>query len=403
MSNISEQILQAVEIIADKKIEELQFDKTIKAKIYSIVDLDTGEYKVRYNGNIFSAFANDLKQTYKIDEWVYVNVPEGNFSDKKLIMSVVSKQSLTQSQLTSLQNSILEISPEFSQLYGGIYNPSTKYGVIAGAPRDNENSRNYIYKGPDTFQAEGFHGLFQQYSNNYELIRIQASFSTQFYALHSKGNYGLEIEFYAKGNNIVSYKLDLNSFNGDPYRLSVASPQSTIIKVQKNYLLGLKSIKLFEEDFEYDRLVKNGQVTNEFNTEYPNIFVQDISLQYVEQRDLSDTSYYLTIAAPRGIAFTSNISTLDLKGRLIYMGKDIMDDKCKCQWYIRDLSVMIGEDVYDKEVGFGWRPLDVTEDTLSLDASQVIYSQRYKLKVYYGEEPVVLFAETEVFNHNNII
>lgn len=402
MNAISEQILQAAEIIANEKIEKLQFDKTVQAKVYGVVNLDTGEYKVRYNGNIFSAYSNDLKQTYKTNDWVYVNVPEGDFSGKKFIVSLVSGQSLTQSQLTSLKNSIFEISPDFSQLYGGLYDTSKKHGVIAGAPRSSDDSHDYIYQGPNTFQSNGFHGLFQQYANKYELIRIQASFSTQFYALHSKGNYGIEVEFYAKGNDIVSYKLDLNAFNGDPYRLSVASPQSIIVKIQKGYLLGLKSIKLFEEDFEYDRLVKNGQVTNELNTTEPNIFVQDISLQYVDIKDLSDTNYYLMIAAPRGIAFTSTVSSLDLQGRLVYMGKDIMDDKCKCQWYKRDLNIMIGEEDYDKEVGFGWRAIPgETSKVLSLNTSDVIHSQKYKLKVYYGEEPIVLLAEIEIFNNNN--
>lgn len=402
MNYISEQILQAAEILADEKIKQLKFDKTVQAKIYSVVDLDIGEYKVKYNGNIFSAFANDLNQTYKVEDWVYLNVPEGDFSGKKIIISQVTKKSLSQSQLTSLKNSIFEISPEFSQLYGGIYESKDRYGVIAGVPKNSENSRNYIYKGPETFQSTGFHGLFQQYSNNYELIKIEASFSTQFYMLHNKGNYGLEIEFYSKGDDIVSYRLDLNAFNGDPYRLSVASPQSTIIKVQKNYLLGLKSIKLFEEDFEYDRYVKNGQITNESNMTEPNIFVQDINLHYVDQKDLSDTNYYLMIAAPRGIAFTSNISSLDLQARLIYMGEDIIDKKSKCQWYERDLTVMIGEESYDKEVGFGWKAIEGATDTiLSIDSSKVIHSKKYKLKVYYGEQPVVLFAEIEVFNHNN--
>lgn len=400
MNTISEQILQAADILAEEKVKQLKFDKTVQAKVYSIINLDTGEYKVRYNGNIFSAFANDLTQTYKIDDWVYVNIPEGDFSGKKLIMSLVSKQSLSQSQLTSLKNSIFEISPEFSQLYGGLYDTNKRYGVIAGAPRSSDNSREYIYRGPETFQSSGFHGLFQQYANNYELIRIQASFSTQFYSLHNKGNYGIEVEFYAKGDDVVSYKLDLNSFNGDPYRLSVASPQSTIIKVQKNYLLGLKSIKLFEEDFEYDKLVRDGKITDELNTTDPNIFVQDISLQYVDQKDLTDTNYYLIIAAPRGIAFTSNISSLDLQGRLVYMGKDIMDSNCKCKWFVRDLTVMIGEEDYDKEAGFGWRPLSQTSSSLSLVANDVPHEQRYKLLVTYNET-VSLSAEIEVFNHNS--
>ena len=95
MNSISEQLLQAVEIVVDEKISKLEYDKTIQGKIYSIVNLDTGEYKVRYNGNIFSAFAADITKTYKVDDKVYINVPEGDFSGRKVIVSKVSDQSLS--------------------------------------------------------------------------------------------------------------------------------------------------------------------------------------------------------------------------------------------------------------------------------------------------------------------
>lgn len=403
MNSLTEQILQAVEIVADEKISKLEYDKTIRATIFSIVNLDTGEYKVRYNGNIFSAFATDLKATYKIDDSVYVIVPEGKFSNKKMITGLVTNQSLNSSQLTQLQNSIFEKSPDFNQLYGGLYDSNASYGVIAGVPYGEPNSYNNIYKGPSSFSSSGFHGLFQQYANNYELIRIKASFLTQFHSVHSKGNYGLEVQFYAKGKDntvdTVSYKLDLNSFNGDPYHLSVYSPQWAVIKVQKNYLLGFKGVRLFEEDFEYDRIIENGQITDKQNTTNPNIFVKDISIQYVEQIDLSDTNYHLIISAPKGIALTANISTLDLTGRLIYQGKDIMDSNCKCKWFVRDLTVMIGSEEYDKRAGFGWRPLNQTASSITIDETDVRHQQRYKLIVDYNN--VVCIAEIEVFNHTS--
>lgn len=406
MNEISEQLLQAMDIIAEEKVSQLQFDKTIQATIYGVVNLDTGEYKVQYKGNIFSVFASDLTETYKVDDAVYVTVPQGNFSFKKFIIGLVSSKSLNQNQLTDLQNSIFEISPTFDLLYGGAYDREAPYGVIAGAPTESANGHAYIYEGPNEYSSNDYHGLFQQYASKYDLIRVQANFLTQFYDIHNKGNYGLELEFFAKDNekdfSVVFFRLDLNSFNGDPYNLNVYSPQYVILKVQKNYLLGLKSIKLFEEDFEYDKLVKDGKVTDEENKENPNIFVKDIEVQFVEQKNLSDTAYYLTIAAPKGIAFSQNVSSsLDLVGRLIYQGKDIMSEsKCQCQWFVRDLTVMIGDSNYDKTAGFGWRPLLETSSTLSLVPSDVFYQQKYKLLVTYNET-VSLQAEIEIFNNKN--
>lgn len=401
MNNISEQLLQAIDILTDEKVSKLQYDKTIQATIYRIENVDEGEYKVRYNGNIFSAYSSDLSKTYKVDDSVYVTVPEGNFSNRKLITALASSQSLNSNQQSALQNSIFEVSPELSDLYGGIYDTSAAIGVVASLSVPELMSQEFIYQGPDTFNSNDYHGLFQQYANKYDHIRISAKFQTQFHTLMSKGNYGLEVVFYTKDDGEVIYNLDLNSFNGDPYRFSVYSLQSVVIEVQKNYLMGLKSIRLFQTDFSPDHFVINGEVTDNENLTVPNIFVKDVSIKYVEVKDLSDSTYYLQITTPQGIAFSNNISSLDLKGRLIYQGKDIMNNKsCTCQWFVRDLSVMIGEDNYSKDAGPGWWPIGSDFNVLHLDISDVFCQQKYKLVVWYKDK-VKTTAEIEIFNHKN--
>lgn len=401
MNNISEQLLQAMDIITEERLRQLKYDKTIQATVYSIVDVDAGEYKVRYNGNIFSAFSEDTSKSYSIKDVVYVKVPEGNFSNKKLITSLVTAKSLSDAQLSDLTNSVFEVSPTFDALYDGAYDASQSYGVIAGTPAGEIGSSTYIFQNSEEYEQNGYHGLFQQYSNNYEYIRLKASFLTQFHNIHNQGNYGIEVEFYTKDNSSVKYRLDLQNFNGNPYGFSVYSPQQIILKAQKNYLMGLKSIRLFEEDFVYDKIVKNGIVTDEENRTVANIFVKDISLQYVDMQDLSDTTYYLTISAPKGIAFTDKVSSLNLVGRLIYNGEDIMDSKkCVCQWYERDLSVVVGSDEYSKSAGFGWRKIaGQTSSSLTLDATDILYQQKYKLVVVYNDS-ITLTAEIAIWNRN---
>lgn len=401
MNNISEQLLQAMDIITEERLRQLKYDKTIQATVYSIVDVDAGEYKVRYNGNIFSAFSEDTSKSYSIKDVVYVKVPEGNFSNKKLITSLVTAKSLSDVQLSDLTNSVFEVSPTFDALYDGAYDASQSYGVIAGTPVGEIGSSTYIFQNSEEYEQNGYHGLFQQYSNNYEYIRLKASFLTQFHNIHNQGNYGIEVEFYTKDNSSVKYRLDLQNFNGNPYGFSVYSPQQIILKAQKNYLMGLKSIRLFEEDFVYDKIVKNGIVTDEENRTVANIFVKDISLQYVDMQDLSDTTYYLTISAPKGIAFTDKVSSLNLVGRLIYNGEDIMDSKkCVCQWYERDLSVVVGSDEYSKSAGFGWRKIaGQTSNSLTLDATDILYQQKYKLVVVYNDS-ITLTAEIAIWNRN---
>lgn len=430
MNDVAESLFQSFEILADKKLSQLQFDKTIKAVIAKVVDVDTGEYKVKYKGNTFSAFAKD-KEIYSEDNMVYVTVPEGDFSNKKIISGLISDKSLSERQMTALQNSIIEASPQFNILYGGsLYknsqNSGDGWGLIAGIFNDPEKKENYINikKYPDKYNPNDFHGLFQQYANNYEFIRIQADFKTQFQSEHDKGNYGLEIEFYTNSNEetektpTVKYTLDFGSFNGDPYRYNYFSTQSAIIKAQKNFLLGVKSIKFFEKDFAIDEVITGYEQENdvvvvkkEKNTTKPNIFVKNISLQYVERQDLSDTTYHLVIAAPNGTAISPSTQEVVLQGRLIYQGKDIMeDDTCENQWYKRNLGIMVGDEKYNKDAGPGWEPIEgktksvlspiVSDDSSAENVEKVIYQQKYKLITTYNKK-IVLSAETEVVNYNN--
>ena len=398
MNNISEQLLQAVDIVTDEKLRQLKYDKTVQAIIYSIIDEDTGEYRVKYNGNIFSAFAEEIERKYKVKDAVFVKIPEGDFSGKKIITSLVTSKSLTSSEQTDLANTIFEVSPSFDEMYGKDF--SNKQGVIAGVKPDQPMGYQNIYIYEDSFTA---HNLFQQYSNNYEFIRLKASFLTTLQNLHNKGNYGLEIGFYTVGED-VKYRLDIENFNGNPYAFSTYTPQEIVLQTQKGYLKGLKYVKLFQEEFDYDVIItgvneSTGEPVTEINKTLPNIFVKDIQLNFVEVKDLSDTSYYLTISAPKGNIFTEKEVSLTFIGKLLYQGENISStNKCTFQWYERDLSMRIGIEGYDKSAGFGWKKMDnQTSNTFFLNKSDVNYQQRYKLIAVY-KDSVILSAEIEVKN-----
>lgn len=387
MNNISEQLLQAMDIAIDSKISKLQFDKTIKAKVYNIVDLDTGEYRVKYTGNIFSAFSGDLTKIYKIGDDVYIKVPEGNFSNKKIIEGKVSDISLSYGELIGLQNAIESISPSLDKIYD--FNPENAVGIIAGAP-DRDIT---------LFETNEENLTFQQYAVEYELLRIKASFKTNFHSQHTKGNYGIEVTFFGNDDSEVSYSLDLDAFNGNPYNFSVYSPQSVILKIQKGYLKGVKSIKLFQENFTYDRYVVNGVITENENRTIPNIFVENIDISYVEQKDLTQDPLYLTISAPQGTLLNDKVLSIDLIGRLLANGENIMNSQtCECQWYKRDLSILPGDDGYNKNSGSGWKAIGNSNlNTLTLETKDVIYRDKYKLVVVYNNR-MVLSEEVYVIN-----
>ena len=309
-----------------------------------------------------------------------------------MITGLIRTSSLSYSEINEINSQVVESSPTFDNMYE--YSDESEYGVIAGAPSDDPNSKFVI------FEASGdtAHNLFAQYALTNELIRIRASFLTRFHIEHVQGNYGLEIEFFTKGEP-VTFRLDVSSFLGNPYSYTVYSPQTVIVQVPMGYLTGLKSITLFEENFVYDRYVENGIVTDKENRTNANIFVSNIELGFVKTTDALDNLYYLDIQAPQGRFLTSTTTSIDLVGRLIYSGQNIMNESnCTCKWFERDVSVMVGDEEYDKDAGVGWKPIETyVFNTLTVSLADVLYKKEYKLVVLYNNS-TLMSATVDVQN-----
>ena len=88
---MSNNFLQAMDIVAQNKINGLKFDKTIVANIIELVPNEENAYRVKYETGILKAYAeNEIK--YNINDSVYINIPEGDYSNKKFIVGKANSQ-----------------------------------------------------------------------------------------------------------------------------------------------------------------------------------------------------------------------------------------------------------------------------------------------------------------------
>ena len=365
MSNkYSDQLMQALDIAIDEKISTLQFDKTIQATIQSVVDLDTGEYRVKYKDGIISAFAADPKDTFKQGDAVYVTVPESDFSNKKFISHRITNNSLSTGQYTELANTIFEVSPNFSDLGYTYTSPSDKgYALVVG----RNSSINLLRSAPVLANTR-----FKAYADQYEYIQISASFLNEFTEEHTQGDYGIELVLTNTDDKQVSYFLNLNDFNGDPYHLATWSPQSTVIKIPKGQVKALNAIYFYENGF-----VNEGNITN--------LFMSDFSLNFVDKVDLTEIPYYLNILPLDGIAFTTSQTSLKLEGHVYNKGEELPETSCLFQWFERDLSVAPGDLAYDKRAGWGWKAIDgATNKLLTVAKANVAWQKSFKLIAVYN-------------------
>ena len=396
MSQTSENILNAVNYLIDSKISKLQLDKTIIAEINSIVDISIGEYKVKYESNIFSAFSEDLSKEYKIGDSVYVKIPQSDFNKKKLIEGKTSSKSSDTYNSNYIVNNI---GPNiFNQYYDITEKP---WGICAGLNDDNF----IIYDDINT--NESADTLLSLYAQNAQKLKISADFTTNLLAYHNQGEYFLEFNFWNGQYNeegqidktsLISFNLDFSSFIGDPYHYNVPTTQSIIIDLSGANILGLASIVLKQKNFSQDYFIlyENGtEIKNYINKN--NIFVENIILQFVEVIDLSEISYFLTIQSKQGTYFTEQgINEIELTGKLMNYGTDITnDERTKFIWFKEDYSVFIGDENYNVNAGARWREI-ASGKVLNITRDEVPVRQKYKLVSLYNE--IVLTKEIEAIN-----
>lgn len=383
MSKLAEGISKVIADEASGQIAKYEADKTVSGEVFAIVDVATGEYKIRYQGGVWSAFAQNQKK-YNIGDNVLVKIPLGDFSKTKYIEGYTYNTDTDASQNASQVEE--SFSPDWSSIYGKD-NWSNEYGLIANYSdplKIFENTNENVEKDK----------IFAQYGNQATKFRISAEFLTTFVDAKTKGNYGLRFTFKTskEDNPTVVYTLDTKDFNGDPYRNTVWAPQSILLTVPRNYLISLESIEFFQEEFE--------ALDPEGNESQANIFCRNLKIEWINITDLTDSSYYLTISSPQGTIFTSAIKELKLQVKLMSGNNSLMSkSSCSCLWYKEDASVLAGSEKYEKIAGAGWLRIEKDSfDTISVTSMKYpATTTNFKVIVIYNKDKI-LFREFSLYN-----
>lgn len=409
MNRFSEQLLEAFEVAMDEKLSKLQYDKTIQAVITSIEDVDKGEYKVKYQEGIITAYAKDPTESFRVGDVVYVIVPQSDFTGKKFISHKVTNKTLSTGQYSDLSETIIEVSPDLSKL-GFTYTSTGPWELIAGAGRNasgqeidiDESSVDHII----ISESQQLSSQFNAYLNKYEYLQIKAEFMTSFDKDHTTGDYGIELGFRTTSTEdnpdgqLIPYFLSLSDFVGDPYHLWTWTPQSIVVRLPKENLYSLAGISFYEKDF--DDSIGEQQIN-------PNIFMKDLQISFIEKVDLTNTPYYLTIFPVNGVLFTNSLSSLVLNARVVNYGQEIDSKDCVYKWFKRDLTVSVGDEDYNKQAGWGWKPVIESDkeqgsetSSLTVSSSVVTWQQSYKLVVIYNSSVVITQEITLYKERDNI-
>lgn len=407
-----DKLLEAMSKIADSSDSKLKYDKTVIMEIIQLVDATTGEYAVKYQGNTLQAFAVDLKAKYSKEDSVYVKVPEGDFTNTKIIEGKVNNKDTTEQERNIISNTIIDIEPSW-------FAEST-YGVLPkvdGLSSGNTPNETKFWEHTESAQHTGTDTLLKTYNKEFDKFIIKASFMTNFLGNHIQGNYGLKLtlrlvnmskekeddpEYITK-----DFILDTTSFTGNIYELSSYSPQYAVFQIPKNSFLGVESFTFFQEGMEIDIWTKpnpSNPTENEkqqINT--PNIYVKDISVNYVQILDYTQDTYYVLIDTPKGNNVNTKIPEITASPRLIYKGENVISDSsCEVYWYKENPDALVGTPLYSAQVGCGWELINdeakVSKNVLTISKNDVIIEQRYKVLILYGKKQSPFIGVVTIYN-----
>ena len=247
MGLYEDQLFGAIESVAKRVVDRNGADITVHGEVIKLVNAEVGEYKVKYEGNIFSAYSESPTTVYQDGDDVYVLVPSANFNNKKIILGHAAfENSTTNTDINNMTNKYIPLGPNW--LSDSAYRPSMEsIGITAAEDRPSSNERAEIKVSPDGGRsggafwnyafarskdniADGYgivspyevnspeypvmimmspealskaDSLIQSYGANANTLMIQADFRTEFIDIHNFGEYKLVVETLEESPNYI--------------------------------------------------------------------------------------------------------------------------------------------------------------------------------------------------------
>ena len=343
------QILDAIETIVNKKVETAGYDKTVRAKIINCDDPTIGKYKVQYQDSVFYAYSGSSEISYMSGSEVYILIPNNDMSRDKTILGSVSKLGKNyavtaegEEAFEIIGNNCVESKNNYELCS---YETTDKY-IIYNRESSNNDLRINL-KSIDT------------YIHSSSSIILAATIKTGLPTEQQfRGNYGIifEIAFSDNGTTeevIREYCLDVNQFEGNPYKMPNYKRQVGIFDIDGVNFKYINKIYLFCKDF-----------PNQENGKAKDIFIKDLEIcgsQALSAADLESCS--LSFITPQGVYFDENdlpSATRTLMAQVRVKGKYINPDSQRLPyyWFVENNGVTSLSEDFNAYGGQGWKCLN---------------------------------------------
>lgn len=270
-NEFTEQLFEAMSIIASAKISNLPYDQTIVCNIVDNVNAkDKNEYTVTDGTSTFVAYSDNMD--YRVNTKVYVTIPNNDMLNKKHITGVyVEDENAKYETYISPMNNFVDLTGDLAQL--SLQNH--EFSLLANSPEPQKSTITVWDSGVKEYR-------------NYTCLGISGEFRTDFpSAIPAKGNYGLGlyITYKTKAGVVLNKVLvfDCSEMFGNPYSFGTNYLQEKIFDIQ-----GIDCITNIQIVFYQNR---NFVLTTGENIEYQvnnqdipnNLFVGNIQIKLGEK------------------------------------------------------------------------------------------------------------------------
>ena len=97
-----DQMCKAIEIIVNKKMKKIKRDKTVEGVVEA--KTENGQYRVKIKNSSYTAFSINPFLNFQVGDTVLILIPKGDFSYKKIIIDLASKEKSCEILLPNIIN-----------------------------------------------------------------------------------------------------------------------------------------------------------------------------------------------------------------------------------------------------------------------------------------------------------
>lgn len=358
-------ILQAIEIIADKKLSQASFDKTIKAVVKEVKDKATGEYIIKYQDSEFTAYATSSDLNYAEGEQVYILIPGNDWDRNKTILNSVNNKATTFVDVPTANNLYNRIGTNLITL--------EKIGQLSSYKSGGDRQILYSKNGQQQFLTID-NNVISRYIKAGNALALGIKVRTDLDSGQVGGDYGLVLNLKFKNDNdsidiseeqewenaaIRSYIVSSKDVIGNPYHLRSQTIVEALIKdINIEKFLGVDSVEIFCDGFPQD------------NNEHPaDIFISGIYVYGADsltEEDLNGYVVHIDYSETGNILDTAEqIDTVKVKAQLKAKGQ-IVNQGAQYYWFRQNGLIFKGSPKYNGRAGDGWQCLNAYANTMAI-------------------------------------